>query len=238
MCLRRAGVVHSSDVPALSLRVFPAYMRVVRRLQRTYFLEPAGSHGVWSLDDYQMLVFLFGSAQLISHPMLRPDSVRDPAVLEAYSSQYLYLAAIRFVNEMKHGAPFPEHSPILFDLSGQPTWERVHHSLRRTFVTEVLGKRPVVQHILFGTLLPATWESHGMEAAVRAAARTTGSHGTALAAGIDPIGVHKAPWAALDAAFPADLGIEPATRAPWATEKASAKPADAAAAEEPRSTRD
>jgi Phosphotyrosyl phosphate activator (PTPA) protein len=62
------------------LRCFAGYLDVMRALHRAYLLEPAGSHGVWGLDDYHCLPFLWGAAQLAEHATIPPDAVNDEEV--------------------------------------------------------------------------------------------------------------------------------------------------------------
>ena len=64
ICLFKIDQLKKEDSKAVVIKVFESYMVLVRKLQTTYNMEPAGSHGVWSLDDYQFLPFIFGSSQL------------------------------------------------------------------------------------------------------------------------------------------------------------------------------
>ncbi|KAI8799545.1 hypothetical protein BJ742DRAFT_687108 [Cladochytrium replicatum] len=151
-CLERIGYLGPEDRKAVGLCVFVRYLEVCRRLQKVYNLEPAGSHGVWGLDDHQFLPYYWGSSQLFGHKRVTPKAVTQAEVVGYLAKDYMYFGCIQYINEVKKG-PFFEHSPMLYDISGVPTWSKVNSGMLKMYVAEVLAKYPVVQHLLLGTLL-------------------------------------------------------------------------------------
>uniref|UniRef100_H3AZE6 Serine/threonine-protein phosphatase 2A activator n=1 Tax=Latimeria chalumnae TaxID=7897 RepID=H3AZE6_LATCH len=152
-CLCKIGILKLDDQLAIVFKVFNRYLEVMRKLQKVYRMEPAGSQGVWGLDDFQFLPFIWGSSQLIDHPQLEPRHFVDEKVVNENYQEYMFLECIKFITEMKTG-PFAEHSNQLWNISAVPSWSKVNQGLIRMYRVECLEKFPVIQHFKFGSLLP------------------------------------------------------------------------------------
>lgn len=146
----------------IALQVFYKYLLLTHRLQDTYRLEPAGSHGVWGLDDSCFLPYLFGSAQMLGFNTL-PSVMLGLMLPNAPNAEKeavdnlppnFYSLSLRRILEVKSG-PFHEHSSQLYSIAtGVPRWEKVFSGLGKMYDAEVLGKRVVVQHLPLGGLYP------------------------------------------------------------------------------------
>ncbi|XP_023324894.1 serine/threonine-protein phosphatase 2A activator [Eurytemora carolleeae] len=114
-------------------------------------MEPAGSMGVWNLDDYQFVAFILGAAQLIKGSRVKPKSIAEPEIAEMLKNDYHFYACLAFINQVKTG-PFHEHSNQLWNISAVPLWSKVFTGLIKMYRAEVLCKFPVIQHSLFGSI--------------------------------------------------------------------------------------
>lgn len=171
-CLLMSDLIKRDDTKGCEwLLVLSKYYDLVKSLILSYTLEPAGSHGVWGLDDHFHLVYVFGSCQLVDFKELgsstefkmsesrskvlnyrmglTPSSVLNVDILRRERCKNLYYNAISFIKMVKVG-PFSEHSPILYEISASKNWEKVARGMLKMYYGEVLSKFPVVQHFYFG----------------------------------------------------------------------------------------
>jgi len=228
-----------------------SYLEVVRHLILTYTLEPAGSHGVWGLDDHFFLPYIFGSAQYC--PAITEDEsmpvegslpsapssgdITKKNIVDRERKRNMYFSAVGFINDVKTG-PFWEHSPILFDISGiRSGWGKINKGMIKMYNAEVLSKFPVVQHFPFGSLF--SWERDPNAISVPTTIHTASQPPADLMSGVagarlPPQEGTRAPWASRQSGMGSitsgdnQMGRPMSqqsgmapTQAPWATSRPS-----------------
>ena len=176
--LRYTGLLNEQDEQDMVFSLFERYLNVCRKLQKVYRLEPAGSKGVWGLEDHQFLNYLWGSSQLIGQrpsnhlwgsrtdsldagqSEITPKHILEVSRMDSSTvSAYIFLSSISHIATLKRG-PFNEHSPILHNIASTvPNWKKVNSGLMKMYQAEVLEKHPVVQHFWFGGIL--SWTKAG-----------------------------------------------------------------------------
>ena len=151
--LYKAGMYTEEDLPYLALNVFYKYVVFMRKLQINYLLEPAGARGVWGLDEYQFIPFIFGAAQLIDNKEITPKGVLDDNVLKKNKDEYIYLDCVDYIKSVKTGSCFSEYAPILDSITNAKNWEKIAKGLVRMYEDDVLQKVVIIQHFYFGSVL-------------------------------------------------------------------------------------
>ncbi|KAJ7123143.1 hypothetical protein C8R44DRAFT_831530 [Mycena epipterygia] len=137
------GASHRHGFPSNAARM---YIRIMRILKLTYWLESAGSHSY-----------------------IRPKAIHDAEIVEEYVKEYIYFACIQFINSVRTRPHLPASCTHLrradedcvsavalahAGISAVKSWDKVNAGMVKMYTAEVLGKLLVMQHFLFGSLLP------------------------------------------------------------------------------------
>ena len=135
-------------------KIFRKYLKLCRKIQITYRLEPAGSKGNYGMDDFQFCCYIFGSAQLRENSEnILPEDYTIADRCARYKNKYMLFEAVDFIHNVKSG-PFAEHSNQLWNISSVTLWEKMHQGMIKKYAAEVLSKLPIMQHFYFGSIFP------------------------------------------------------------------------------------
>lgn len=111
--------------------ILTEYFSIIRLYVSKFNVEAAGSRGCWSIDDYLLLPYLFGSAENFNDPR-RIDCIANGMFREAFNNN---------------------HSVMLKDLC-KLYWPAINVGMYKMYVEEVLGRYVVTQHFIYSTCLP------------------------------------------------------------------------------------
>ena len=125
----------------------------MRKLQINYILEPAGARGVWGLDEYQFIPFIFGASQLIDNNEITPKGILNDYTLKSFKNEYIYLDCVDYIKSVKSGACFAEYAPILESITNAKNWSKIANGLVKMYEDDVLKRYVIIQHFYFGSVL-------------------------------------------------------------------------------------
>ena len=98
--LYKVHALTGSDNLHTGLKIFNAYLLFVRRLQLTYRMEPTGSHGEWSLDDYQYVPFIWGSGQLAVNAPFESNRFLERGIINQHKNGFYFIDCIDNITQV------------------------------------------------------------------------------------------------------------------------------------------
>lgn len=127
----KRGLLTVLEVPA----VLAEYFRIIRLYIKKFNIEAAGARGVWSIDDYQLLPFLFGSSENFDSPFRIMD-IPSGIFHEAWAAK--------------------EAGGMLASVC-ELGWQEINVNLIKMYDREVLSKFVVTQHFIYSSYLPSDY---------------------------------------------------------------------------------
>lgn len=143
---KELSIAHDYEIKPL----FKQYFDIVRKYIFKFNIEPAGSNGMFAIDDYQFLPFLFGSAELIE-----TDVKFDDILNNLKDKTHMFAEQLYFCERHKCRAgelPFSRHSPVIYSLRNSK-WSFINEKMLEEIRNKVFDRFVVMQHFKFSIFL-------------------------------------------------------------------------------------